>query len=118
MAPKITSSQSGPIESDPSQKSLLRQSAKVEVVVTPNPKTRKQMQANAKAERLSRAQARQEQNVCAPRKQNESQRTARRKRDRDMYHAAAQSDLAAGRITAEQAKEHLTKRRGPDTADV
>ena len=45
-------------------------------------------QANAKAERLSRAQARQEQNGCAPRKQNESQRTARRKRDRDMYHAA------------------------------
>lgn len=115
---KIIDSASGPIPPDPNDPVPVARDGRKEVTVTSKPKTRAQRQANAKAQGLSAAAKRQEQNAYAPRKQSESQRTAQRKRARDLYHHSVQTDLAAGKITAEQAKARLTKRRGPDTADL
>ena len=63
--------------------------SKLEIVITPDPKTRKERQANRKAERLGEAFKRQETNARTPHKRSESQRTARRKRRRDLYYHAA-----------------------------
>jgi hypothetical protein len=53
-----------------------------EIVVTPNPKTKKQARANKKVERLAQALQRQEQEAHAPHK-----KTARAKRaDRELKH--------------------------------
>jgi hypothetical protein len=114
---RIISSESGPQPLQDDKRPASAGVTKVEVVVTPDPKTRKERQANAKAQRLSRAQARQQQNAYAPRKRNESQRTAQRKRKRDLfYHSVA--DLAVGKIAEEQAKARLTTRRKPSISEA
>jgi hypothetical protein len=119
--PKIIHAQSGPQPPDPDTRPAVSPPDKVEMTITPEPKTRTPRQANAKARRLAEALKRQQANSYAPRKRIESQRTAQRKRKRDLYYHKVQADLAAGKITEiteEQAKERLTKRHGPDTADV
>lgn len=63
-----------------------------EVIVTPEPKTRKQARANKKAERLAQAQARQAQNTYAPRKATSRAQRASRKRKREAYRKVRHAD--------------------------
>jgi hypothetical protein len=116
--PKIIHAQSGPQPPDPETQPASIRPDRIEIVVTPTPKIRKERQANAKAKNNQQAYERQQANAYAPDKQSETQRTARRKRARDKYHDAVRADLAAGKITEEQAKERLTKRRKPDIGDA
>jgi hypothetical protein len=108
---------SGPEPLDPDLQPASLPPNKVEITVTPEPKTRKQRQGNAKAKAFDTAMKRQEANAHPQRRQSESQRTALRKLRRDLYHYAVRKDLAAGKITVEQANELLTKRRKPDRTD-
>jgi hypothetical protein len=87
---KIISSGSGPIPRDPSQQRAME--VRKEVLVTPEPKTRKQARANKKAERLTQAQERQAQNVNAPLKVTDGAKRAARKRKREAYRKARGAD--------------------------
>jgi hypothetical protein len=88
---KIISSDSGPIPPDrPVQPVACSQKT---ILVTPNPATRKERQANAKAKRNQEAFERRAANAHAPRKLSESKRTARRKLKRDTHYQAAQAVL-------------------------
>jgi hypothetical protein len=112
---KIINSGSGPIPPDPNQPPAIDR--RKEVVVTPNPKTKAQREANAKAQGLKAAAGQQEQNAYAPSKLTPTQKTARRKGKRDHKYKAIQADLAAGRITLEDAKNHLPARQPRGKAD-
>jgi hypothetical protein len=70
---------------------IVENSPRLEITVTQDPKTRKERQANAKAERLSQAFKRQQSNAYASRKRSESQRTALRKKRRDLYYHTVQN---------------------------
>src|SRR5262249_31362986 len=63
-----------------------------EVIVTPEPKTRKQARANKKAERLTQAQERQSQNPYAPLKVTPRSKRAARDRKRKLYQKARDAD--------------------------
>jgi hypothetical protein len=116
--PKIIRAQSGPEPLDPDTQPTVRPPNKVEIVITPEPKTTAQRRANAKAKRLGAAYERQEQNTFASRKLSKWQKKARRKGIRDAYYKAVQSDLQRGAISAERAKELLPKRQNRATNDA
>jgi hypothetical protein len=107
---KIVNSGSGPIPLDPND-SPHPIDGREEVTITPNPKTKAQRQANTQAQRNAAAAVRQEQNAHAPGKPTPTQTTRRRKRKRDLYYKAVEADLAAGRITPEEAKKRLPTRQ-------
>jgi hypothetical protein len=83
---KIVNSGSGPIPPDPDQPRTV--DGRKEVLVTPDPKTRKQARANKKAERLARAQERQVQNTYTPLKVTDRAKRAARNRKRKAYRKA------------------------------
>ena len=114
---KIVSSVSGPIPPDPNDPVPRPIVERKEIVVTPNPKTKAQRQANHQAQGLEAAARRQEQNAHAPAKVSKWQKKARRKRERDLRYAVVQGDLAAGRITEDEAKKRLPKRQGKRKSD-
>jgi hypothetical protein len=87
---KIVNSSSGPIPPDPNQPPAI--TGRKEVVVTPEPKTRKQARANKKAVRLAQAQERQAQNSYAPLKVTDRAKRADRKRKRKAYRKARDAD--------------------------
>jgi hypothetical protein len=91
--PRIIRFETGPQPLEDDKRQASAGVTKVEVVVRPDPKTRKERQANAKARRLRGAQERQEQNAYAPRKRSESQRTAQRKGKRDLYRHAVRGQI-------------------------
>jgi hypothetical protein len=106
---KLVNYSSGPISPDPNQPPAI--TGRKEVVVTPEPKTKAQRQANAKAQRLVAATKRQEENAHASVKLSKWQKKARRKRIRDIHYKAVQADLKSGAISFEQAKKLLPKRQ-------
>jgi hypothetical protein len=116
--PKIIHAQSGPQPPDPDTRPAVSPPNKVEIVITPEPKTTAQRRANAKAKRLGTAYERQEQNTYAPRKLSKWQKKAQRKGIRDAHYRAVQSDLQRGAISAEHAKELLPKRQSRATNDT
>lgn len=90
---KLTHIESGAIPPDrPVQPTAQPLKEQKTIVVTPNPNTRKERQANAKAQRNQQAFERQQANTHPPHKRSETKRTARRKLKRDTYYQAAQAD--------------------------
>jgi hypothetical protein len=112
---KLVNYSSGPISPDPNQPPAI--DGHKEVIVTPNPKTKAQRQGNTNAQGLKAAAGQQEQNAYAPSKLTRTQKTARRKQKRDHKYKAVQADLAAGRITPEEAKKHLPRRQPRGRSD-
>jgi len=108
---KIIQYSSGPRLPDPGEEAPLPIVERKEVVVTPNPKTKAQRQANAQARGLAAAEARQEQNAHAPAKLSKGQKKARRKRERQIRYTAVKADLAAGKITPDEAQNRLPRRQ-------
>jgi hypothetical protein len=88
--PKIVNSASGPIPPDPDQPQPV--DGRKEVIVTPEPKTRKQARANKKAERLTRAQERQARGSYAPHKVTGRAKRAARRRKREVYQKTRDAD--------------------------
>jgi hypothetical protein len=83
-----------------------------EAFLIPNPKASRQRRVNAGTLRILGAYIREDENAHAPpRKLSKGQKKARRKRIRDIYYKAVQSDLQSGAISAERAKELLPKRQ-------
>ena len=114
---KIISSASGPIPPDPNDPVPRPIVECKEVTKTPNPKTKAQREGNTKAQRSAAAVMRQEQNAHAPAKLSKWQKKARRKRKRERRYAVVQADLAAGRITEDEAKKRLPKRQEKRKSD-
>lgn len=81
------------IPPDPGERPAV-QVTRIEVTVTPDPKTTAQRRGNAKAEQLGNAQARQAAHTPAPQKVSKWQKKARRKRKREIYRLAAKADAA------------------------
>jgi hypothetical protein len=116
---KIVNSDSGPIPLDPGERSPRPILERKEPTKTPNPKTKAQREGNAKARRLAAAEARQEHapaKLSKP-KLSKWQMKARRKRKREVRYRVVQVDLAAGRITEDEAKKRLPKRQGKRKSD-
>jgi hypothetical protein len=109
--PGIIRIESGPQPLEDAKQPASAGVTKLEVVVTPEPKTKDQRLADAQAQSTAAAAMRQEQNAHAPSKLSRTQETARRKRKRDNYYKAVQAALAAGRITLDDAKKMLPTRQ-------
>jgi hypothetical protein len=101
---KIIHYQSGPIQTDP-----VPAVKRKEIVVTPEPKTKAQLRANAKAAKLRAALDRQF--APKPAQSDKSRKKAQRRRKRKLYADAAKDALAKGTISPEQAKNMLPTRR-------
>jgi hypothetical protein len=101
---KIIHCQSGPIQSDPAPPAIKRK----EIVVTPEPKTKAQRRANAKAEKFRAAMERQFE--PKPARNDKSRKKAQRRRKRKLYENAVKDALAKGTISPEQAKNVLPAR--------
>jgi hypothetical protein len=108
---KIVKICSGPEPPDPNDPPPRPIDGRKEPVVTPNPKTKTHRQGNTKAERIAAAAKRQEANAHAPAKLSKWQKKARRKREREVRYTAVKIDLAAGKITPEEAKNRLPRRQ-------
>jgi hypothetical protein len=107
---KIIAAGSGPQEPDEQPAKL--PPSKVEVTVTPAPKTRKQSRANKKAARLTKASQRQDQTAHGAPESSKTQKRRQRKRERELRYQTIQADLARGVISEEQAKNRLPRRQG------
>jgi hypothetical protein len=85
---------------------------KLTIDVIPGVKTKEARQALSKAERRTAARERQEKTSHAPQAGlTRSQKTARRKCERDLRYQTVQATLARGAISAEQAKKLLPRRQ-------
>jgi hypothetical protein len=115
---KIVNSASGPIPPGPLDLAPRAIDGRKELLVTPNPKTKAQRQANTKAQRLIAATKRQEENAYVPAKLSKWQKKARRKRERELRYKVMQADLASGKITPEEAKARLPKRQEGHKKDI
>jgi hypothetical protein len=116
---KITHIESGLIPPDrpvqPTAQPLAKQKT---VVVTPEPKTRKQSRANNKAVQTERARQQQVSNAHVPRQLTKSQKRAQRRRECEARYRAVQEDLATGAITKEEAQKRLPTRHLPDRKEA
>ena len=108
---RIVKSGCGPTPPDPNDPVPRPIDGRKEVTITSNPKTKAQRQANHQAQGLEAAVRRQKQNAHAPSKLTPTQRTRRRKAKRDAYYKAVEADLAAGRVTPQEAKKRLPTRQ-------
>jgi hypothetical protein len=115
---KLTHIESGPIPLYPVQPAKRPLKEQKTVVVTPEPKTRKQSRANNKAVQTERARQQQVSNAHVPRQLTTSQKRARRRRECEARYLAVQKDLATGAITKEEAQKRLPTRQLPDRKEA
>jgi hypothetical protein len=105
---KIIRSKSGPIPPDPNDPAPRPLDGRKEVVVTPNPRTKAQRQANAKAKRLEAARIRE---LFPALNDNKSRKKTQRRRKRKQYKQAVEDGLRKGTISPEQATKLLPSRQ-------
>jgi hypothetical protein len=109
---KIISSASGPIPPDPNQPRAV--DGRKEPVITPEPKTKAQRQANAKARRIQAAYERQ---LSQAPRNDKSRKKAQRRRSRKLHKRVVEDGLKKQTISPEQAQKMLPPRQKRTTSE-